>query len=258
MSMRARSVGARRGRGRGEREDRRRWISGVINGHDYLAKLAPLCISLLQSPLLPLSHFASLSLFLSLPPPTSFHLLATSTRGLIIPTRAFSLYTCARLCLSYAWDPPTETMHPLFFLPREFAFSVSLSLSSSLVRSPLPLFVLLFFSFRPFFARQFHPQLRPVLVPPNSHYPKQFARAIAIGPIGSAIAMQTDAAHLAIITEAPSYRTVMEILARGAAFVWKNFHVQYVYETISVYVSGYIYPYRALSVTSCCTAITLQ
>lgn len=74
-------------------EDRRRWISSVINGHDYLAKLAPLCASLFQPfPRLTLS----LSFFLSLPPPTSFHLLTTSsTWGLIIPTRAFSLYTCA-------------------------------------------------------------------------------------------------------------------------------------------------------------------
>lgn len=49
-------------------------------------------------------------------------------------------------CLSYAWDPPTETMHPLrcpFFLYESLLFSLSLSLSRTLylpvLHLPLPL-----------------------------------------------------------------------------------------------------------------------
>lgn len=150
-------MGARRGRGE---EDRRRWISSVINGHDYLAKLAPLCASLFHpfsSPRL------TLSLFLSLPPPTSFHLLATSTWGLIIPTRAFSFYTCARLsklCMGSSHRNNAPAPLPL-------ARVRPLSLLLQLI---LPLSSLLFFIlFRSIVSR-------PVLVPPNSHYPKQFTR----------------------------------------------------------------------------------
>lgn len=114
----------------GEGEGRRRWISSVINGHDYLAKLAPLYASLFQPPATPsLPVCLSVSLFLSFGRRRRRQPRFTSSRArsLIIPTRAFSFYTCARCCLSYAWDPPTETMHPLpFFLSRSPLLSFSL------------------------------------------------------------------------------------------------------------------------------------
>lgn len=155
--MRTQSVGARR-----RREDRRSGGSAALLMGTITWRNSRLCASVSSNPLHPPPHSSSLSLSFiaaaNLVSPPRF----TSTWGLIIPTRAFSLYTCARLCLSYAWDPPTETMHPLlFFAPATarllflslFFFSSSLSPSSS-IHSPFFPFVLSSLDYVRYLSRQ--------------------------------------------------------------------------------------------------------
>lgn len=169
MSMRAQSVGARRGEEGEGIGDRRRWISGVINGHDYLAKLAPLCISL--QPPHPPPPSSSLSLSLSfiaaanlVSPPRHLHPGPHNTH-----TRVLPLHLCpapSKLCMGSSHRNNAPAL--LFSPPRDSSPSLSVSLPLQVALPLLVYSVLLFFS------------SRPVLVPPNSHYPKQFA--IAIGP----------------------------------------------------------------------------
>lgn len=127
-----------------------------------------------------------------LPPPPSlssspnFSSSSTASPGPIIPTRAFSFYTCARLSkLCMGSSHRNNAPAPLSFLPLRIAL-LSLPFSYFVSTCPASTSPAHFFFARSsvsfsFFFCSIAPSrpsvgaaARPVLVSPNSHYPKRF------------------------------------------------------------------------------------